>query len=309
MAYAGGLLTRKRVIKATIETNKGEKVAGTTAGFVYDLEIDTDTAFEPRKGSGRYRGHTEAGIIEGKAGVCSFKAEIRGNGSNAMDDFISECLQCCGLKNTAETYQVHSAIADDKCLSIDVWEDGVKKGLAGAMGNLRLEGIVGKRLFAIFNFLGRWITPTDDSLPSMTPGTETPPLLASGTFTFGGDLLKIGSFGLDLGNVIVPRLDVNAIDGIAHYEITDFDPVVSIDPEADLIANHDFYGKWLAGTEGALSVILGAGAGKQITIAAPKVQYRELKGSDREGLQIHDLTGQCNHDSGDDAFSIAAATV
>ena len=308
MVYAGGLLTRKRVIKVALEDEKGSKVAGTIAGFAYDLEIDTDAVFEPRKGTGRYRGHTEAGIIEAKAGVCSFRAEIRGNGTNAMDPFIAACLQACALKNTAETYQVHSAIADDKCLSIDVWEDGVKKGLAGAMGNLLLDGLTGKRLFAIFNFRGRWEAPIYEALPSQTPGTEIAPLLAGGTFTLGGDSLKTSSFGFDLGNVIVPRLDKNAADGIAHFEITDNDPVVSIDPEADLVANHDFYGKWLAGTEGALSLILGTGAGKQITIAAPKVQYRELKGGDREGLKIYDLTGQCNHDSGDDAFSIAAAT-
>jgi len=253
MAYLGGLLTRKRVIKVALESEKGTKEAGTIAGFVYDLEIDTDAAYAERKGTGRYRGHTETGIIEATAGVCSFRAEIRGNGSNAMDEFVGACLQACALKNTSESYKVHSAIADDKCLSLDVWENGQKKGLGGAMGNVRFEGVTGQRLFGIFTFRGRWQTPVDDPLPSQTPGTETPPLLAGGTFTLGGDSLKIGNFGFDLGNVVIPRHDINATDGIAHFEITDFDPVLSVDPEVDLVANHDFYGKWLIGTEGALA--------------------------------------------------------
>lgn len=308
MAYAGGLLTRKRVIKLVAESSKGTKEAGTTVGLVYDLEIDTDASFEPRTGSGLYRGQKEIGIQELRIGVCSFRAEIRGNGINALDAFLTPCFEACGLKNTAETYQVHSTIANDKTLSIDVYEDGVKKGLAGAMGNVRFEGESGKRLFGIFTFRGIWQAPVDAGLPAFAPSAETPPLLAGGTFTVATDTFKIGSFALDMGNVVIPRLDVNAAAGVDHFEISDYDPVVSIDPEADLIANHDFFGKWLAGTEGALSLILGSGAGKAITFTVPKVQYRELKEGDREGLQIYDLTGQCNHSSGDDAVAIAVAT-
>ncbi|GAH27751.1 unnamed protein product, partial [marine sediment metagenome] len=106
-------------------------------------------------------------------------------------------------------------------------------------------------------------------------------------------------------NVVVPRLDVDAVGGIAYYMITDYDgPILSIDPEADLIDGYDYNKIWLAGTEAAVSLILTDGT-DSIAFTIPKVQYREIPEGDREGIQIYDITGQCNHDSGDDAVAIA----
>ena len=308
MALSAPLLTRKRVIKVLLETTKGEKIAATSAVLVFDLDIHPTSPFEERKGSGLYRGHTVKGVLGERSGVCSFRTELRANGSGGMDAGLAVLLQACGLKKTSETYQVHSTHADDETISIDIWEDGVKKGLAGVSGNVTFEGEVGKRLFCNFEFSGVWQVPTDEGMPAYSPGSASPMLLQGGTFTLAGESIKIGKFSLDMGTNPVPRMDVDAVGGIAYFMITDYDSVISIDPEADKIAGYDYHGVWLAGTEAAVSLVLNDGT-DQVTFTLPKVQYREITPGDRGGIQIYDITGQCNPSSGNDNVAITAAVI
>ncbi len=302
------MLTRKKIIQAKIEAEKGTKE---TAGFadllVYDPNIRPSAPFEPRRGPGKYIGNSVAGIVQEKSGILTCSAELRGNGTNAMDAGLSVLLQCCGLKNTAETYQVASAVADHKTCTIQVFEDGKKKVLYGAMANPIFEGETGKRMMCNFEFKGIWDTPVDEALPAFSPGTEAPPILANGTFTIG-TAKKVSRVSLNMGNEVVLRMDINAASGIAHAVIVDNDPVLSCDLEAELVAAYDIHGIWLAGTEAAVSLVLGSGAGKQITFTIPKFQYREIPEGNRDGILIYDATGQCNHDSGDDAVAIAVLT-
>ena len=304
MALSAPLLTRKRVIKVAIETVKGTKVAGTQAILVFDPEINPTAPFEERNGSGLYRGQSETGILGERSGSCSFSVEMRSTGAAAMEAGLAILLQACGLKKTVEVYQVHSAPADDKTISIDVWEDGVKKGLAGASGNVTFEGETGKRMMCNFEFTGVWQTPTDEALPAHSPSTTIPMRLQGGTFTLAGNSIKIGKFSLDMGNNVVNRMDVDATGGIAYAMITDIAPALSLDPEADLVAGYDYFGVWLAGTEAAVSLAITDGT-DTVTFTIPKVQYKEIKEGDRDGIQIYDITGQCNHSSGNDSVKLA----
>ncbi len=308
MVLSAPLLTRKRVIKVEIESTKGSRngVPSPTEVLVFDLEINPTAPFEERKGSGLYRGHKETGVLGERSGVCSFSCEMRGDGSQGLDAALAILLQACGLDQTVEVYQVHSTPANDETLSIDVWEDGVKKSLLGASGNVTFEGETGKRMMCNFEFSGVWQTPTDDSLPTYAPGTTAPMLIQGGTFTLADKSIKIGKFSLNMGNNVIPRMDVDAAGGISYFMITDYDPVLSIDPEADLVAGHDYFGDWLALIEAAVSLALTDGT-DIITFTLPKVQYKEITEGDRDGIQIYDITGQCRHnaDPWNDSVKIA----
>jgi len=305
MVLSAPLLTRKRVIKVILEATKGTKLAGTQALLVFDLEINPTSPFEERKGTGLYRGHGQAGIHGERSGRCSFTAELRGDGSQGLEAGLAILLQACTLAKTVEVYQVHSTHTNDKTISIDVWEDGVKKGLAGASGTVTFAGVTGKRMMLNFEFSGVWQAPVDEALPAYAPSTTRPMLIQGGTFTLAGESIKIGNFNLDMACVVVPRLDVDATGGIIYYMVTDYDgPIISLDPEADKIAGYDFYGAWLAGTEAAVSLALTNGT-DTITFTIPKVQYREVNEGDRDGIQIYDITGQCNHSAGNDCVKLA----
>ena len=309
MALSAPLLTRKRVIKVALEGagTKGTKVAGTQAILVFDLDIKPTAPFSERKGTGLYRGHAETGVLEERSGTCTFSAELRGT-AGAMEAGLAILLQACGLDQTLEVYQVHSVPANDLTLSIDVWEDGVKKGLAGASGNVTFEGTAGKRMMCNFEFSGIWQATIDEALPAYAPSTDPPIRVQGGTFTLGGESIKINSFSLNMGCNVVMRADADGVGGIAHYHITDYDTVLSIDPEADKVAGYDFNGIWLAGTEAAVSLLLTDGT-TNITIAIAKFQIREVPGGDRDGVLTYELVGQCNHDSGNDSVVITAAAV
>jgi len=308
MALSAPLLTRKRVIKVKIEDPKGDKIAADQALWVEDLDIHQTSPFTERRGTGKHLGFGEEGVIEELSGVCSFTAEFRSNGSNGLEAGLAILLQGCKFKKAAEVYNLHSSHAADKTLSIDVWEDGRKKGLAGASGNVTAEGDVGKRVLLRFEFSGIWQAPIDENLPAYSPAVTPPMMLRDGTFELGSKSIKIGRFSLNMNNVVVPRPDVDAPSGIAYYMITDFGPVFNADPEADLIAGYDYHGILLARTEAAISLVIDDGTAKA-TFALPKVQIRELAEGDRDGIAVYDYTGQCNNNTGDDAVTITGAAV
>lgn len=310
MAMPGGLSKRKRLITVEIEDVKGEEnsIPSPTDVLTTDLMADATAPFEPSESDGLFLGKTEVGSIGEMIGEITFKTELRGNATTGLDAGLAILFQACGLKQTAEVYNLHSSYTDRETITIDAYDDGLKKQLVGAMGTLVIEGETGKRIWCTFTFLGRWIAPVQAALPAFAPGTEAPMKLAGGTFTIGGTAAKIGKFSLDLGNNLVTSLDANAAGGVAHGDIPDYDTVLSIDPEADLIANHDFYGIWLAGTTAAIILVVDNGTVKA-TFAIPKLEYREIKSADRNMIQTYEITGGCLHDSGDDAVTITAAAV
>ena len=82
-----------------------------------------------------------------------------------------------------------------------------------------------------------------------------------------------------------------------------------MNPESKLVATDDVFGDWLSGEEQALSIVV-SDSDDTITISAPKLQYNNAQEGDREGIEIDDITFQCNPSSGDDELTIAfAATV
>jgi len=308
MVLSAPLLTRKRWLEVEIETEKGTRNTSPSPSAIlaFDLEINPTAPFEERKGTGLYRGHSNIGVLGERSGTCKFSTELRSNGTSGLDAGLAILLQACGFAKTSESYQVHSTHADDETISIDVWEDGVEKSLLGASGNVTFEGENGGRMMCNFEFLGVWQAPFDEpTAPTTEPGTGAPILMQSGTFTLD-DSINISKFSLNMGTNPIPRYDVDAAGGIAYYMITDYDSVLSIDPEADLVAGYDYYGKWLIGTEAAVSLLLTDGT-VSVTFTLPKVQFREIAEGDRDGIQIYDLTGQCNHSSGNDAVTIAAS--
>jgi hypothetical protein len=294
---------RKRFIKIALETDKGTKVAGTQALYTEDLEMKPTAEFVQRRGSGNSTGNGQPGTLNEPLGEFNFKTEMRGSGAGAIEPGILLLLQSGGLKNAAG-YKPCSVPADQKCLSIDGWEDGKKKGLYGAMGKLKIEGETGKKVWLTCNYLGKWVPPTDEAMPAYAPSTSKPLKMAGGTFTVAGTAKKISKFTLDFGSDVQLQPDPNASGGVSNYIITDHDATVSFDPEVESVAVDDVEGKWVAGTEVAVILVLTDGT-DTITITIPKAQYKEVPTADRNGIAVHEVTCQCNNTNGDDAFSIA----
>ena len=294
------LVRKITVIKVAMETVKGTKVAGTLVATVTEAKIKDTSGYEKRPGSGKYLGNTLGGTRGPTTGDCSFTAELLCTGLTALEPTIAALIQACAFKKTSEVYNSNSVYSDAKTLSVDMWIDGKKKGLAGASGTVTLEGEAGKVANLKFEFKGIWQSPTDEAVPAVVLPTAN--TMKMSAFTLGGDSVGIAKYSLAMNNEVAYRTD-GVVAGATEAMVTDFDPELGVDPEEGLVATHDFDGIMIAGTEEAVSMAFTDGT-DTLTIALPKVVTKELDESDREGLAVYDYKGQCNHDSGDDAVTM-----
>lgn len=324
MAITGALLTRKKVVQVGLEPGTftlgkiDQAVALTTDVLAFDPVIQPTSPFAERSASGKNLGQSHLGLVGEKSGTFACEVELRGNGTNGMDTGLAILLQGCGMLKAAEVYTVTSP-PNHKTISIAVYQGNAgasaskKKILYGAMADLELSGEVGRKIICKFDFQGIYDTVVAGTVPTFAPNTNPPPILAGATFTLnpgGGGAVarKISKFSIKLGNKLYLRTDPQPGSAISQVLIVDSDPTMTFDLESELVANDDIYGQWIAGTTAAISLILGTGAGKQITIAIPKLQYKSIPEGDREGIMIEDVTGQCLNTSPDtaaDAISIS----
>lgn len=299
-------LSKLTAIKVKLESTKGTKVAADQALLVSNLDIKLTSPIEDRPTAGNYLGKTDPSTLGEMSGTFTFDVELRGNGTSGVEAGLAILLQACGLKKTSEVYNTHSSFTDQKTISIDVWKDGLKFGLAGAMGNIEITGDTGKKVICKCEFSGVWQTPTTEAMPAVAPSATLPMRLQGGTFTVATVAKAVSKFSLNMQSQVVPELDINADGGIATYLIADYDPIVSIDPEAEPIATIDYYGQQLLGTENAVVLALSDGT-VDITITMAAVSWREISNTDRDGIFAHEVVGQCSHSSGNDAVIISAA--
>ncbi len=306
MTLGNPILSDITVIKVALETVKGTKVAGTQALLAFDLEINQAMEFVPRQGTGAEIGNDTPGVVTGRAGTCNFSIELRGTGALGMELGAAILLQACGLKKTLEVYQVHSSPADMKTISIDVWQGGRKKSLAGAMGNVTLEGEAGKRAFLRFELQGVWIAPTDEAVPANAPSTAQPMLMSGNTFTINSLAVFVMNYSLNMNNTLTPIEDHNSAGGVKYFLISQINPQITVDPQAELIADADYFGQHLAGTEVPISQKIDNGT-ESVTIATPKCQLMDPQEGDRGGKRALDVTFQCNKSAGNDSVTITVA--
>jgi len=79
----------------------------------------------------------------------------------------------------------------------------------------------------------------------------------------------------------------------------------TINPEATLVATKNIWAEWLASTKAALSFTVSAG-GATGSFAASALQWMEITGGDRNGVEIDEVAFQLNDD--DLSLTLAAAT-
>ena len=89
---------------------------------------------------------------------------------------------------------------------------------------------------------------------------------------------------IDTGAVVAPSIDANEARGIKLFKIVDANVVGSYDPEAVLVATHDFYGKWFGNNPMVLDFTIGSASGNKARFYAPRAQYTGLDDGDREGI-------------------------
>ena len=238
----------------------------------------------------------------------SFSTEIKGSGVAGTAPDWGRFLECCGFGETivASTSVTYAPIsASIPSLTLHVYKDGKLFVVTGARGNAKFRFPVGEPAMIDFVFTGHPVDDQDSAVPTPTLDSTAPLSVKGTSFTINSFAGVIAALELDMANeVVIPDSVVDA-SGYGEVTIVDRNPSGNINPEATLVADHDYWSEWEDDTQMALSIALTGSAGNISTFTAPKLVYRELKVSEREKIMIYDATFSAARNSGNDEASLA----
>lgn len=242
----------------------------------------------------------------------TFRCELMGPpyASLGTSSAFAAFLKACGFAEalTGSTSSVYTPVSTGMdTITIGVFEDGVKKVLCGAMGNVRIICIVGEPIMAEFTFLGKYSSHSDTAMLSPSYPASKPLIFQNATVTIFADTLLMQNLEINMQNEVVLRPDPTDATGIDYAQITSRNPVLTFDPEQELVATHDFLSKLMSTTEAAISIVVSASDYTQLTISLPKARYTGLSEGDRDGIRTFSATCELNMNEGDDEISITFA--
>jgi hypothetical protein len=308
------LLKRVRVLAAKHETTLGTAISVGTADATfnaYDIDIQGNLEFNERMQQGSMS--MLSGTIGKRPGTLSFKTGLSGNGAAASPGWLDTLLPAVGMIEATDTFSptstapaTTSGTGVAHTVTIAVYENGVKKSLAGAMGNLKINATAGQHVELEWTFTGVWQAVTDETILAPTYDTVLPLKFMGATMTIGGSSAGcVNTLSIDLGNTVKLLECATSASGLSYSVITDRKVVGTWDPESRLVATEDVYGAWLAGTEQAFSLAL-TDETDTVTIAAPQAQRTNVQEGEREGIQVDNITWNANSNSaaGDDELTI-----
>lgn len=315
------MLKELNQLAAKIETVEGtaETLAGADAILVRNFSFKPNDQMNKRPISSSSLSKYPA--VPGlRSAAIEFDVELRGSGSAGTAPEFGKLLKACGFAETvvaspASVTYLPTSLRGGTPVSVPTltlggYVDGILKKIWGARGDVSLKLKVGEPGLLHFAFTGADYSVTDEAMLSsgLSFQTTIPPIFANATFGIGGYSPSMNAMlenlEFKLNNKVTLRPSAHYSSGHLSAQITDREPSMSFDPEMVPVATHDFYGILRAGTEAALSLVLGSIAGNIITITAPKVQYGPINPGDRNGIETLGIDCQLNRNAGDDELSI-----
>jgi len=160
------------------------------------------------------------------------------------------------------------------------------------MGTFTITCPTGKVAFITFTFTGKYSTnETDTAIIAPTYPTTLPMRFSPGVLTWNSVDLCTSTVTVDAGNSVIMRecVDVANRTGYKSAIVTNRVPVITADPESELVATQDREAKWLTSVPEAFSMRVGV-ALASIVIAAPKAQLENKQQGNRNDMMTDDLT-------------------
>ena len=289
------LLRRKSVFAAKVESTPGTAETITSAEGAYnarDVIIQPSVAVTRREGQGGF--NYLAGIPEGMMGTGTIVHDLAYDGTS-IPTWASVLLPACGWVDTAGTFSPVSSGPGSggvKTVTLGHYKDGKRALLSGAMGTFTITCPTGKVAFITFTFTGKYSTnETDTAIIAPTYPTTLPMRFSPGVLTWNSVDLCTSTVTVDAGNSVIMRecVDVANRTGYKSAIVTNRVPVITADPESELVATQDREAKWLTSVPEAFSMRVGV-ALASIVIAAPKAQLENKQQGNRNDMMTDDLT-------------------
>lgn len=285
---------------------KTESIIGTAESLVaadgainaYEIDMQAEITVEEREVQGSFN------RLKGSAGArkatVSFKTDLGWDGTS-MPLWASTLFPACGVTEASQVWTPKSSPcgADSvTTVTIGFYLDGMKKTMAGCMGNFKITATAGAMGMIEWEFQGLWDPVTDVAIIDPTYPQDLPARFAEQTCSWNGTDQAIESIEFDCGNEVIMREDASTESGFLSALVVDRYPKITCNPEATLVATDNPFGDWLASTEGIFTFGFtgpsGATSDGTIVVTAPKAQILNCQAGDRNKLAINDLEFGCN---------------
>lgn len=304
------MLTRRKQIAAAVEDDEGSPQALTKADakfLAYDPKMSFDVPEFKRKPV-RATLSPMNSVMGVQPAKITFGLELRGSGTKGTAPAWTIFLRACGFGETPDPPNSVTwvpASSSIPSLTIACYHDGVIKKMVGSRGTVKFIHKIGEPIMMEFEFTGvyhSWITGA--LLSGVSHEGTVPPKFQNASLLMHGYATIISALEFDMANTVSLRDDANSSGGLLSAVITEREPVGSFDPEAVVIATHDFMARLIVGTLAAFTETIGSADGNKFVITAPKVQYVKVDPADRNGISTNDVSFALSLDTGDDEFSI-----
>ena len=173
-------------------------------------------------------------------------------------------------------------------LTLNMHKDGVLHTMPGSYGTFEITAEAGNFATVKWTFTGTYDAAIDDPNPAPNFETTLPEQVQLARLWVNQFNAIVQRFTFNQANDIQIRPDVSSSDGYNGTRITSRKPEGGIDPEADLVANNDFWGQFAAATRMPLQLRVGMDPGNTIWIIAPNTQYSGMTYQDRNGIMAYD---------------------
>ncbi len=308
-------LMRKALVLAKEETTYGtDSVPTNTANalLVYNPRINPvgdKVTRDPVRDSVSPSG----GIIGSRYAELTFETEYYGGTGAGVAPRYGDLLEACSatetiVASTSVTYKPNSLGTAAKSVSLYAYFDGRLHKLLGAIGNVELAITAGQPMRLRWTFRGLYSAPTSVSVPAPTfeAAVDAPPKAESLTFTYNAlSTLVARQLAINLGNQVANRPDVNAATGIKGFVVTHRQGGGTITLESFPPSTYDVFADWVASTLRQLQFVIGTGAGKVLTVTAPKVMIDDIRQGEGDGVELFEVAFSLALNAGDDELSLA----
>lgn len=313
MAIDNPMLVIRRELAVKIETTKGTQLDPDLTGLdskflIMEPKLITEFGVFERNFSRKSISRIKHLIVDRPARI-QFKLEMRRTNTADTADVWMTLLELCGFKKTTSpatsvTYTPDSDFPDMSTGTMWLFNEGFRCGIKGAMGEVSLVGETGKPMMLEFDFLGRFLSPVDDTLNTVTHESALSVPFQGVDFKYGGSSDHvITSFKLKMNNRVVLRKSVNDAGAILHAMITGRDPSLELDPETR--DDFGYFTNLVNNTEVAIAVEPLGDAGPA-TLTLPKCQEKTVEEGDRDGILTSPLVlgVNANAAAGDDEMTL-----
>lgn len=189
-------------------------------------------------------------------------------------------------------------------LSMVLNMDGVQHKMLGCFGTFSVTAEAGDYAKIEWEFQGTFNDPVDVPMPICNYEKSLPSQVELARLRMDKDYIIVNAFNYTQGNDIQIRPDVSSKEGYVGTRIVSRAPEGGIDPEAELVASHDFWGKLGDAERMTFQMRCGTEAGNTVWFLAPSVQYTGLTYQDRNGIRTYDAQIRFSRVLGNDELCI-----